>query len=136
MSPKTRQVLPIVLFVFVFLAASNWWKIELLLDPIKTEGVSADHVVLYATSWCNYCEKTRRYFDAAGIPFTEYDIENSPHGRAHYKRLGGRGVPLITIGDATIHGFDTGAIRSALEQRGGRDELSRSRSGVTAAAGI
>ena len=103
------------------------WVYRLLLRFGDTEEqLAAQDVVLYATSWCDYCAKTRRYFNAAGIPFTEYDIENSTHGRAHYQRLGGRGVPLITVGDTTIHGFDTGAIRRALEQRAAQEAATRS----------
>ena len=32
-------------------------------------------VVLYATQWCRYCEKTRKLFAKHGISYIEYDIE-------------------------------------------------------------
>ena len=32
-------------------------------------------VIMYATDWCGYCKKARRYFRKNGISFTEYDIE-------------------------------------------------------------
>lgn len=65
-------------------------------------------VTMYSTSWCGYCKKARRYFDAEGIPFREHDIEKSRAARRAYDRLGGGGVPLIKVGDRTMNGFSVG----------------------------
>lgn len=40
-----------------------------------------------------------------GIAFTEFNIQASPKARKQFDRLGGRGVPLITIGDEQLNGF-------------------------------
>jgi len=32
-------------------------------------------VVLYATDWCGYCAKTRKFLAERGIAYTEFDIE-------------------------------------------------------------
>ncbi|QSX38343.1 glutaredoxin family protein [Shewanella sedimentimangrovi] len=56
-------------------------------------------VIMYATSWCPYCEKARKYFAASGIKYTEYDVEASPRRMREFKQLGGAGYPLILIGD-------------------------------------
>jgi len=72
-------------------------------------------VVLFATSWCGYCAKTRALLNRYNIPFTEYDIEKSDEAHANFERLGGRGVPLVLIGTQVIHGFDESEIRAALQ---------------------
>ncbi len=59
---------------------------------------------MYSTSWCGYCRRAREYFRAAGIPFSEHDIEASARARRAYNRLGG-GVPLLKVGGRTMNGF-------------------------------
>ncbi len=62
-------------------------------------------VVMYATSWCPYCAKARAYFARKGIAYVEHDIEKSVAASVEFKRLGGRGVPLIYIGQERMSGF-------------------------------
>ena len=62
-------------------------------------------VVMYATHWCPYCAKARAHFRNNGIVYVEHDIETSPAGRAEYQQLGGRGVPLILVGEQRMTGF-------------------------------
>lgn len=66
---------------------------------------ASDGVVLYATTWCRYCEKTRQFFAKHNIPYVEYDIERSEQGYKQYKRLGGRGVPLVNMYGTIISGY-------------------------------
>ena len=74
-------------------------------------------IVLYATEWCNYCEKTRELFAANGIEYVEYDIEKSPERNREYRQLGGRGVPLVNVGGTLIHGYAPQAILTAVRER-------------------
>lgn len=62
-------------------------------------------VIMYATSWCGYCRKARTYFKQNNIAYIEYDIEKDKAAFQRYKKLGGRGVPVITVADKTIFGF-------------------------------
>jgi glutaredoxin len=71
-------------------------------------------VVMYATAWCPYCAKARAYFKRTGTAYTEHDIEKSAAAHAQYKRLGGRGVPLILVGDEKMAGFSELAFESLL----------------------
>lgn len=75
-------------------------------DPslISRRKTSTD-VVMYSAVWCGYCKKARRYFQANSIPFEEYDIEKSSKGKRDYKKLNGRGVPIILVGDRRMDGF-------------------------------
>jgi glutaredoxin len=72
-------------------------------------------VLLYATEWCGYCAATRSFFAAQGIRYTELDIEKSSVGRDGYRQLGGRGVPLIVIGEDVVHGYDESRLRALLK---------------------
>ena len=65
----------------------------------------AQSVVMYATAWCPYCAQARAYFARAGIAYVEHDVEQSASANAEFKRLGGRGVPLIVVGSEKLNGF-------------------------------
>ncbi|MDO3388712.1 glutaredoxin family protein [Gilvimarinus sp. SDUM040013] len=65
----------------------------------------AKDVVMYATSWCGYCKKARRYFAKNNIDYVERDIETSEQARRDYDRLQGSGIPLLRIGDTTMQGW-------------------------------
>jgi glutaredoxin len=81
--------------------------VELRQAPASSSKASgeAGPVVLYSTSWCRYCAQARAYFAANRIRFQEHDIEASASAHAEFKRLGGKGVPLIVHGGQTMSGF-------------------------------
>jgi glutaredoxin len=66
-------------------------------------------VIMYSTSWCGYCKKARQYFTRNSIPFREFDIEKSKKAAREYKKLKGRGVPVILIGKRRMNGFSANA---------------------------
>ena len=70
-------------------------------------------VVMYATAWCPYCAKARAYFKRTNTAYVEHDIEQSAEAHAEFKRLGGRGVPLILVGSEKLRGFNELAFESA-----------------------
>jgi len=72
----------------------------------STLGNGPKRVVMYSTSWCGYCRKAARHFRKNNIPFSERDIEKSASAAREYKKLNGRGVPVILIGKKRINGFD------------------------------
>ena len=76
------------------------------LPKSSTKPATGDRVVMYSAIWCVICKNARRYFKNNGIAFSEYDIETSSKGRRDYKRLRGRGVPIIMIGKKRMNGFD------------------------------
>lgn len=73
---------------------------------VTTRKAKGKTVVMYSTSWCGYCKQAARYFRTNNIPFEEHDIEKSKKAARDYKKLNGRGVPLILIGDKRMNGFD------------------------------
>ncbi|MBX3664522.1 MAG: glutaredoxin family protein [Burkholderiales bacterium] len=62
-------------------------------------------VVMYATSWCPYCQQARNYFRQQGIPYVEHDIEKDAAARRDYRAFGGRGVPVIFVDKRRMNGF-------------------------------
>lgn len=70
-----------------------------------TGNARPGRVTMYATSTCGFCKKARRYFRDEGIRYTEYDVEKDSAARKRWKALGGRGVPLILVGERKMHGF-------------------------------
>ena len=83
--------------------------------PVGTaHAASSDQVVLFSTSWCGYCRKARRYLNDNAIAHVEYDIEKSSEGKRRFTALGGRGVPLILVGNQEIRGWNPAALKAAL----------------------
>ena len=74
-----------------------------------TDQASAKKVIMYSASWCGVCKHAKKYFRQQGIAYKEYDIETSAKGRRDFKRLRGRGVPIILVGKQRMNGFDASA---------------------------
>lgn len=83
--------------------------------PIAYSADVSGAVTLYSTSWCGYCRKARRMLNKHDIPFQELDVEKNADASVAFQRLGGRGVPVITVGDRIVHGFNYGRLRTLLE---------------------
>jgi glutaredoxin len=78
----------------------------------QTAAREAGPVAMYSTSWCKYCAQARAYFAAQRVRYYEYDIETSTTAHAEFKRLGGRGVPLIVHGGQTMSGFSANSFEA------------------------
>ena len=83
------------------------------LDPDKLADVD---ITLDSTSWCGYCKKARGWFQAAGLPFVEKDIERDEGARQEYQAAGKgySGVPLIVVDGQPLRGFSRPAVEQAI----------------------
>jgi len=109
------------LLLFVFCMAvglyQNWHKIDRWLNPPPPRPPGSEQVVLYATSWCGYCAKTREFFAENHIAYQELNVEDAGEGQRRYEKLGGGGIPIIVIDDTkVIHGYNPAGISQALEE--------------------
>lgn len=96
----------------------NWGKVSALWQPkAMAAPLTQGDVVLYATSWCGYCNLARDLLRREGVAFVEHDIETSEYGKKMHKALGGGGIPVLEIRDKVIRGYDEARIISAV--RGG-----------------
>ncbi|UTF58968.1 glutaredoxin family protein [Gilvimarinus sp. DA14] len=95
---------------FLILTAAVLMKVGWVPNPFAPEGEKVEgyggETILYATSWCGYCKKTRELLREHNIPYTEYDIEKSVKGERDYQALEGRGVPLMVINGEVVRGYD------------------------------
>jgi acetolactate synthase-1/2/3 large subunit len=51
------------------------------------------------------CKELSEVFARSGIAYVEHDVEKSARANAEFRRLGGRGVPLIVVGREKLNGF-------------------------------
>ncbi|MEO8350308.1 MAG: glutaredoxin domain-containing protein [Chthoniobacteraceae bacterium] len=75
---------------------------------------STRRVVMYGTKTCPACTMAKAYFAKKGVSYEEIDVNSSPAAFAEFKKLGGRGVPLILVGNQRITGFNQKALDAAL----------------------
>ena len=75
-------------------------------------------VKMYATDWCPYCKQAREYFARNGIPYVELDIEKSESARTEHKSIGGRGIPVILVGNERMNGFSEQRMAQMLKAAG------------------
>lgn len=74
----------------------------------------AQRVVVLSTAWCGVCRQARTWLTQKGVAFTEYDVERTDTGKAEYRRLNGRGVPIILVGDMRMDGFSAARLEAML----------------------
>ena len=77
-------------------------------------NADSTEVILYATSWCPYCNSLRIHLQTNNIPFAEHDIEKSLSGIAGFWALRARGVPVLVIGPKVVYGYDITTINKGL----------------------
>lgn len=109
----------LILFVLILLIGlasyQHWNKIERYTAGGSSPPLDTSHqVVMYSTAWCPACRMARIYFARHAIDYVEYDIEKSYEAKRQYKKLRGRGVPLILIGTEKITGWSPRAVEDAL----------------------
>jgi len=73
-------------------------------------------VIMYSTTRCGVCKRAKKYFRKNNIAFTEYDVETSSKGKRDFKKLKGRGVPIILIGKKRLNGFDVSRFKQIYDK--------------------
>lgn len=74
------------------------------------------NVTIYSTPWCTYCKMAKEYFASKNVAFTEKDVEQDVAAREEMvAKTGQLGVPVITIDDKIIVGFDKSHINEILQ---------------------
>lgn len=102
-----------ILVTLSILIFYKWDVINNIFNPLP--DYSANHesdIVLYATAWCGYCEKTRQLFKKHNIAYFEYDIEKSRQGYEQHKNLNGKGIPVLQINGEVLYGYNPEKILS------------------------
>jgi len=82
----------------------------------KERGLMMPEVTVYTTSTCPWCTKLKNYLNEEGISFIEVNVGADPEAaRRMMKLTGQRSVPVTTVADQVIIGYDPERIRAALE---------------------
>ncbi|OGZ55018.1 MAG: NrdH-redoxin [Candidatus Ryanbacteria bacterium RIFCSPLOWO2_02_FULL_45_11c] len=72
-------------------------------------------VAIYTTPTCVYCKMAKELFQEHDIEYIEYNVAQDAEKRNELiERTGQMGVPVITIDNEVIIGFDEERIRSLL----------------------
>ncbi|MFA5330968.1 MAG: Uxx-star family glutaredoxin-like (seleno)protein [Methanoregula sp.] len=77
-----------------------------IFSQTKFELMSA--VTVYSTKNCPYCRMAKAFLDKQGVPYTAIDVSADTAAAKKMIELSGqRGVPVITVDDEVIVGFDS-----------------------------
>ena len=82
------------------------------------EQVGDARVVLLSTEWCGYCRRLRGDLAGWGVAYAEFDVEHTDEGRSAYHLVGGRGVPILLVGDQVVHGYAPQRARELISASG------------------
>lgn len=73
------------------------------------------NVVIYSTPSCGYCKLAKAFFTEHNVAFTEKDVAADEAARDEMiAKTNQMGVPVITIDDAVVIGFDKGKLAQLL----------------------
>ncbi len=73
-------------------------------------------VAIYTTNTCVYCKASKDFFHANNVSFEEYNVGTDLAKRKEMiQKSGQMGVPVITIGDDIVVGFDETKLRELLK---------------------
>lgn len=72
-------------------------------------------VTVYTTTTCPWCTRLKDFLQAEGITFQEVDVRKDPAAaRRMVEMTGQRSVPVTTIGEQIIIGYDPDGIKALL----------------------
>jgi len=72
-------------------------------------------VTIYSTPTCHFCHMAKDFFAENKIPFTDYNVASDLEKRKEMVQKSGQlGVPVITVGDKTIVGYDQERLKELL----------------------
>jgi glutaredoxin len=85
---------------------------------LSGDEFGAREVKILTTAWCGVCKKAKTWLAGKGIAFSEHDVETSETGKQEYRRLAGKGVPIILVGNQRMNGFDPSRLGEMLKNAG------------------
>lgn len=73
-------------------------------------------IKIYSVEWCGPCNKLKRYLDSKGVNYEVVTVEDGKADREEVLKVSGqRSVPVMTVNDKVIVGFQKAEIDAALE---------------------
>ena len=72
-------------------------------------------IKVYSVEWCGPCNKVKKYLESKNIPYESVMVADAKEERNIVEEISGqRSVPVTTINDQVIIGFDKQKIDAAL----------------------
>ena len=72
-------------------------------------------VTIYSTPTCHFCHAAKDFFTEKKVKFTDYNVATDLEKRKEMiQKSGQMGVPVITVGEKLIVGFDEEQLREVL----------------------
>ncbi|EKU81648.1 MULTISPECIES: glutaredoxin family protein [Massilia] len=121
---KTILSYVLILAAGLGIGSSVPYVVNLLKPAYATGDYSAyypdkqSNVVLYGTSSCTYCIQARAYLRERNIAFIDRNISDSDQSYRELAQLGGKGVPVILVGERMLTGFNQSHLEAALAAAG------------------
>ena len=73
-------------------------------------------VNIYSTPTCHFCHEAKDFFTAHNVKFNDYNVGTDLEKRKEMiQKSGQMGVPVISIDDDIVVGFDEPRLRELLE---------------------
>ncbi len=77
--------------------------------------MSDKQVTIYSTPTCHFCHMAKDFFATNNVKFSDYNVATDLEKRKEMvEKSGQMGVPVITVGDELIVGFDEDRLRELL----------------------
>lgn len=77
--------------------------------------MAAKQVTIYSTPTCHFCHAAKDFFTENNVKFTDYNVGTDLEKRKEMiQKSGQMGVPVITIGNDLIVGYDEEQLRGLL----------------------
>ena len=74
-------------------------------------------VVVYSTPTCPYCKRAKDYLSRKEIPYTDINVaQDREKAKEMIQKSGQMGVPVITIDDEVVVGFNQTLLDKLLSQ--------------------
>lgn len=73
------------------------------MSDTRTSELPQQPLTMYTTTWCGYCRRLKSQLDAAGIHYSEVDVEQVPDAAAFVESVneGNRTVPTVVFPDGS-----------------------------------
>ena len=74
-------------------------------------------IVIYSTPTCPYCKRAKDYLSRKEIPYIDINVaQDREKAKEMIDKSGQMGVPVITIGDEIVVGFNQSLVDKLLSQ--------------------
>lgn len=73
-------------------------------------------VTIYTTPTCGYCQMAKQFFKEKGVEYEEFDVMSDLEKRREMvDKTGQMGVPVITVDNQVVVGFDRAELERLLK---------------------